>query len=763
MSLMLAGFGLAAATGLGGLGYWMHLTRNDLRSLLDAQRVLQEAQATHFHGLNTSTASIRKDFADLQGTLHALREMHPELDASLHLHAFLGEVEASPEALSDVHRVAKALRSLVEHETAEDFTTTTLSLVHQRMLVRLLEALDRQHIGVEAMHLDGAAAQRLGVAALHLHRHEWADSALNTAHRSQPGNLVVLKGLEHLARLRGDDALLRHWLEARMLVTPDDPELLRAHAHLLAAHGDQDAERAVRRLEAMGVDTPADRSLLSGLRARAGARSEAIEAIEMALEEDDSRAVDWLQYATLLEAEGELNLALEANERCLSLDRQCGEAWALKARLCSVRNGQERDALKAATHAVALGAGGVDTLFLKAHLLEMEGSHVAAEEGLVKALNAAPDNAELRARLAGRYLLDLRIGDAQALLDGTPSGIDHHLLHTVEGRLHLARADRRRDGTGQTDAQLLGVAKRAFEGALALNRESGMAWLGMARTQRLLRELDVASESLARASRLMPEHDPSVACEAALLALDQHDLASAKAHADMAEVNGATATTLYIRGNIAALSAQFGEAVKLYTDCLTANPAHVRARLNRSSVLSSMGEPQKALDDAEILLDLAPQLGYARLRKGESLMELGDWESASAEFKHVLEGAPHHTQALTSLARCYMGMGRPERAEGPLNEALRQSPDHAPAWHTRGLLYLEWDKVDVALSDFEAAVRCNPNHIDARLNIAQIHQREGRLHEEEAAWRGLLAIDPEHEMAKSNLNSCETTLMKTTR
>ena len=144
-------------------------------------------------------------------------------------------------------------------------------------------------------------------------------------------------------------------------------------------------------------------------------------------------------------------------------------------------------------------------------------------------------------------------------------------------------------------------------------------------------------------------------------------------------------------------------------------------------------------------------------------MELGDWEAASGEFKHVLEGAPHHTQALTSLAKCYMGMGRPERAEGPLNEALRQSPDHAPAWHTRGLLYLEWEKTDVALSDFEAAVRCNPNHIDARLNIALIHQREGRIYEEEAAWRGLLAIDPEHEMAKTNLNTCETTLMKTTR
>ena len=40
---------------------------------------------------------------------------------------------------------------------------------------------------------------------------------------------------------------------------PDNPELLRAHAHLLAKMGDLEAERDVRRLEALGLDTAADR------------------------------------------------------------------------------------------------------------------------------------------------------------------------------------------------------------------------------------------------------------------------------------------------------------------------------------------------------------------------------------------------------------------------------------------------------------------------------------------------------------------------
>ena len=88
-----------------------------------------------------------------------------------------------------------------------------------------------------------------------------------------------------------------HWLEARLRNDPDNPELLRAQAHLLVRQGDEGAEKAVRRLEALGVDTPADRSLLSGLRHRAGSPNEAIEAIEQALEEDNQKPDYWLQYA----------------------------------------------------------------------------------------------------------------------------------------------------------------------------------------------------------------------------------------------------------------------------------------------------------------------------------------------------------------------------------------------------------------------------------------------------------------------------------
>ena len=760
MSLLAIGIGLFAAGATGSVGYWMlHANRRMIR-LLDMQTLLMESQSAHFHHLNVATEGVMSDINTVQETMNALRAIHPEIDASLAVHQFLLQHEGEDMIGIDIARACDVLGAIVQHQSIDSTQNAGLSVNHASLLRRLLAVFDRHELTMTGLHVDADTAHRLGLAACNLQHYEWAESALGVAYQLSPGHQTVLEGLEHIARLRGDDALYRHWLEARMKLSPDDPSMLRAHAHLLASMGDDEAERAVRRLEALGVDTAADRSLLSGLRARAGARTEAIEAILQALEEDPSRSEDWLHYALLLEAEGENELAMEANERCLTLDRQCGDAWALKARLLAVKQGHERDALKAATHAVALEAGGVDTIFLKAELLELEGSMVAAEETLLKALNVQPSNGELRARIAGRYLIQHRVADAESLLNATPDGIDHALLHTVEGRLHLAHADRLRDGTGATDRTLLQASLDAFNGALALNRESGVAWLGLARTERLLGDADKAQESLDRASRLMNDQDPSVSCEAALLALDMGDVSAATSHVDAAEVHGQKAITAYIRGNIAATKGQLKQALYHYSDCLTLDPGHIRARLNRSSVHMGMNEAKKALDDAEALLDLAPQLVVARVRRADAHMHLGEWEAAAQQFKHVLEHAPHHIHAMTQLAACYMSMDRPERSEAHLNEALRHAPDHAPAWHQRGLYYLHFNKVDNALSDFEAAVRCDGNHLAARLQIAAHHHGFGQMDQAEAAWKAILAIDPDHHLAKARLSECEKNLMK---
>ena len=95
-----------------------------------------------------------------------------------------------------------------------------------------------------------------------------------------------------------------------------------------------------------------------------------------------------------------MSKALDAANKCLELDRQSGEAWALTARILAPKQNRLKEALKAAIHAVALDSGGVDLVLLKADLLVADGQATAAEESLTKALHKDMMNGEFIARIA---------------------------------------------------------------------------------------------------------------------------------------------------------------------------------------------------------------------------------------------------------------------------------------------------------------------------------------------------------------------------
>lgn len=756
--LSIALFSLFILTG-GVLGWQIFVARETLQAVVDRTMVLSESQGAHAKQTTEIVSALQEKIESYDVLIQALRSTQPEINSGVEAYQNIQNLQS--EDVDPLRASITAIKSVCStisvSELSPDLTVMQIALAD-----RLFGVLESRNISAKDLHLDGRQALQLGICALHLQNIDWAASALGAAHQSLPGNAVVLQGLEHIALLKSDEVLRQHWLEARLRNDPDNPELLRTQAHILVRQGDEGAEKAVRRLEALGVDTPADRSLLSGLRHRAGSPNEAIEAIEQALEEDNQKPDYWLQYAILLEGEGENERSLEAVDSCLNLDRQIGDAWALRAELLSIRNGREAEALKAAIHAVALECGGAKLILLKADLLAESGDLIGSEACLEQAVEKFPMDPELRSIVASRRLAEGRIEAAQVLLDNTPQIIDHPELHIVEGRLHLARADRTRDGTGETDKILLSSAIESFNAALSMNRELGVAWLGLARTQRLLKSADEASDSLVRARRLLGETDASVSVESALLAIDMDDLNAATRYIDAAGIQGKSTTISYVRGNIAIRLGELERAVGLYNEVLDENPKHIRARLNRISCHLALNQAVEAKADAETLLSLAPELTVAVFARADAQSRLGEWEEAKDGFRNVLEVAPHHHQALTKLAACYIALDRHERAEAPLNEALRIAPEYGDAWHQRGLLYLEWERMENALGDFEAAIRADGNHLEARLRAAAIYHAHGKTDMASAAWRGILAIEPDHPLARQRLNECEQKLATTT-
>ena len=736
--------GLSLFAAGGGLGWWLTKTHETLDTLGDGMILLQEAQASTSVLMGKRMDGLETSIQRLVAGLDGVRAAHPELDGTI---LAFEALQGQGESIAALETLVAGIALDADHETSP-----LLAPGPARLAVSLLEAID------EMDYLSAPDSRRIALVALESGRVSRAKDLLLQSHASVPGDDVTLRILEHTAILSGDVYDRRRWLEERLSLNPDEPELLRAHAHLLATMGDEDAHKDIIRLEALGVDTPADRSLLSGLRQRAGERSEALEAIESALEEDPLRSDDWCARGEILFALNEKGKALESVDKCLELDRQNGMAWAIRAKVLTESHGRSSEALKAAIHAVALDAGGTELVMLKSDLLEASGEDVKSDEALEKTLAKHPRDGHLRAAIASRRLLQGRHTEAWDVLNSTPEGLIHSDLHVVEGRMHLANADRLRDGTGDTDQSLLVDASESFEAALELDRESGIAWLGLARVQRLLGRGEEANETLTRARRLLPDEDPSAAAESALLCLDKGDLEGATQHIDAASIRGEGAIVSYVRGNIAANQGHLKAAESYFSEAIEMDPTHVRARLNRASIHMASGNAQGALDDSNVLLELAPGLALAKLRRAEANMLLSNWDEAKADLEQIVTDAPHHHHALTQLAACFISMERPEKAEGPLNEALRLAPDHTAAWHQRGLLYLDWGREDAALNDFEAAVRCDGNNLDARLHIAAIHHEAGRFVEASGAWKGVLAIEPEHAVARRRREECDMAL-----
>jgi tetratricopeptide (TPR) repeat protein len=736
--------GLSLFAAGGGLGWWLTKTHETLDTLGDGMILLQEAQASTSVLMGKRMDGLETSIQRLVAGLDGVRAAHPELDGTI---LAFEALQGQGESIAALETLVAGIALDADHETSP-----LLAPGPARLAVSLLEAID------EMDYLSAPDSRRIALVALESGRVSRAKDLLLQSHASVPGDDVTLRILEHTAILSGDVYDRRRWLEERLSLNPDEPELLRAHAHLLATMGDEDAHKDIIRLEALGVDTPADRSLLSGLRQRAGERSEALEAIESALEEDPLRSDDWCARGEILFALNEKGKALESVDKCLELDRQNGMAWAIRAKVLTESHGRSSEALKAAIHAVALDAGGTELVMLKSDLLEASGEDVKSDEALEKTLAKHPKDGHLRAAIASRRLLQGRHTEAWDVLNSTPEGLIHSDLHVVEGRMHLANADRLRDGTGDTDQSLLVDASESFEAALELDRESGIAWLGLARVQRLLGRGEEANETLTRARRLLPDEDPSAAAESALLCLDKGDLEGATQHIDAASIRGEGAIVSYVRGNIAANQGHLKAAESYFSEAIEMDPTHVRARLNRASIHMASGNAQGALDDSNVLLELAPGLALAKLRRAEANMLLSNWDEAKVDLEQIVTDAPHHHHALTQLAACFISMERPEKAEGPLNEALRLAPDHTAAWHQRGLLYLDWGREDAALNDFEAAVRCDGNNLDARLHIAAIHHEAGRFVEASGAWKGVLAIEPEHAVARRRREECDMAL-----
>ena len=678
--------------------------------------------------------------------VHELLSVHKSLE-SAELLLFEQDVTiSSSESCAIATHAAKSILSNYQSDSETKGRENILPGIIP-LVLRLDAILTEAEMKSEDLELNGDEQRCLGELFHEAGKSVRAADFYRRAHTLSPEGSSVLYSLASIQRDEGDFDTLDRTLERLLAIDPDDIEVLKEQVILLSGSDDVRFNRNNRRLEALGVDFTISENQ-TNLNNIAGRASDVQSAINPHLKEP-STSEGWVAKSAKLLLLGEIVVALESVEKALYLDPVNPEAWLLKAKLLAAGDDRTKEALQSIRRASALGEY---TVLLESEILENDGKLDSARAVLEEWLETNPSDAEARGRLS---LVLFRAGAtdwaSRVLQEAPPEAWDNASLHVMEGRLHLLAADEHRDRTGNHDHIILLDATISFDLAIEKDRESGLAWLGRSRALRYQGSPKEAEIALVRARRLIPNH-PSISLEEAHLCLDTGKLDQANALVSEASTNLQNHPSIpFIRGMIAAKQGRFIESQTFFSKVLTIQKNHIRARLNRCSAALLANDLVTALDDANYLVEHAPELNLARQRRSEILMNLGDWEAAEIELRTLLSREPEHTMGLVHLGTCMIAMNKAEQAEKPLNDAIRYDPNHSDAWYQRGLLYLDFGRVDEAKSDFEAAAKYDSKHIDARLRIAAI------LHEGEdpnaaiIAWRKVLDVDPEHKLARRRL------------
>ena len=686
----------------------------------------------------------------LSGTpqVHGLLGVHRSLESAESLLFNQGIPISNSESCAIASHAAKAV--LKHHPDRGPEFDATITPGLQPLSKRLAAMLSEAEMKAEDIELSAGEHRRLGDLFHSVERTDWAVDCFHRANELDPEDEFALRSLAEIQRQKGDLEDLDRSLERLLSIAPDDVEVLKEQALLLDGTDPDRAIRNRKRLEGLGASLlfTEEESEFTDIAKRA---RDAHQGVEPAPFQSKS-AADLVERAAKQILLGEIRVALESVEMALDIDANYGPAWLLQARLIAAGEGKTKAALKSIRRANALGEY---TVILESEILENDGRSDAAIQVLEEHLEKTPADPEARGKLSLLWLNNSSNDSSRRVLDEAPDeSWESATLHIMRGRLHLEDSDEHRDNTGKHEQMLLIDALVAFDKAIEHDRESGLAWLGRARALRYQGTYNESEVALVRARRLIPDH-PSIPLEEALLSLDANNLEQANALAIEATTRLKNNPTVpFIRGIIAARLGRLEEARNFFSSTLEIDPDHVRARMNRCSAALLSEHLAQALDDADHLVNARPEHELARLRRSEILMNHGDWTEAEAELRNLLKRNSEHTMALVHLGTCMIAVGKSEQAERPLNKAIEIDPRLSEAWYQRGLLYLDFGRVAEAMSDLEEATRSDSHHIDARLRIAAILHEGEDLDKAIVAWRQVLDIEPQHQLARRRLIEC---------
>jgi predicted O-linked N-acetylglucosamine transferase (SPINDLY family) len=172
--------------------------------------------------------------------------------------------------------------------------------------------------------------------------------------------------------------------------------------------------------------------------------------------------------------------------------------------------------------------------------------------------------------------------------------------------------------------------------------------------------------------------------------------------------------------------------------------------------LYNTGQVEKALAGARTFTERFPDHGYGWKVLSVSLHKLGKYDEALAHALTSNKLTPDDTDILQIAGGVLASKGQYEQAEVLINRLLELRPDYWEAHRVKGIIMASTGRFDVAEKFCRTALElggvsgstCNP--------LGVLLMKQGRLNDAADVFRQAIEVDPDSDLAYSNLAFCLT-------
>ena len=180
-------------------------------------------------------------------------------------------------------------------------------------------------------------------------------------------------------------------------------------------------------------------------------------------------------------------------------------------------------------------------------------------------------------------------------------------------------------------------------------------------------------------------------------------------------------------GRIYLVKNDFARALKEADDVIVMNKDDLPAHLNRSSALTGMGNIQKAREEIDKILILAPNNTDARFQAGYLAWQGKDFKRAEQVFGDLYRANPKDLRGLIGMIETMASQDKMPQAIKVMEESVSKEPDRRDFRLALANMYVRDQRFDAAIGLLQELLKTDPKSADLLLRLAESQRRKGDI------------------------------------